>query len=98
MLAKQANNSFTPPGSAGSSPAQGFMNDIKEARKDLIKTGCAKAKGDTLRFMYANLLAFEQRLSSTPNSIKWPIPELYRKLGTVPDNKIYEKVKRMRGL
>lgn len=75
------------------------MKDIKEARKDLIQRGCSKAEGDALRFMYANLLAFELRLSNTPNSIKWPIPELYKELGTVPDNKIYDKLKqiRMRG-
>lgn len=72
------------------------MKDIKEARKNLIRTGCSKAEGDALRFMYANLLAFERRLSSKPNSIKWPIPELYRELGTVPDDKIYDKVKQMR--
>lgn len=74
----------------------GNMKDIKEARKELKRVGCSQAKGDALRFMYANLLAFEQGLSIEPNSVAWPISEFYRKLGNVPDDKIYDKMKKMR--
>ena len=72
------------------------MLPIKEARKELIRVGCSKAKGDALRFMYANLLAFELRLSTTPNSIVWPIPELYEKFGKAPDDKILDRMKELR--
>lgn len=64
------------------------MLDIKEARKQLKRTGTSKATGDALRFMYANLIAFHVRLSVKANSIAWPIPEIYEALGNYPDNKI----------
>ncbi len=72
------------------------MLDIKKARKELIRVGCSKAEGDALRFMYANILAFEQGLSVKANSINWPIPGLYKELGEVPDSGIYRKVQLIR--
>lgn len=72
------------------------MKTIREARRELIRVGCSKAEGDALRFMCANLLAFEQRLSVEANSIKWPIPEFYAELGEVSDDKIFDKMKQMR--
>jgi hypothetical protein len=72
------------------------MMNIKEAKKELIRVGCSKAEGDALRFMYANMLAFEQGLSVEANSIDWPIPGLYKELGEVPDSGIYRKVQLMR--
>ncbi len=66
------------------------MLDIKEARKELIRIGTSKAEGDALRFMYANLTAFQACLSSKANSIDWPIPEIYKELGDYPDDKIRE--------
>jgi len=68
------------------------MKPIKEARKELMRIGCSKAEGDALRFMYANILAFEQGLSVESNSIEWPVPDLYKELGEVPDSEIYRKV------
>ena len=72
------------------------MLSIKEARKELIRVGCSKAEGDALRFMYANMLAFELRLSIEPNSINWPVPGFYDILGTVSNDEIYSKFKQMR--
>ncbi len=72
------------------------MMDIKKARKQLIRVGCSKAEGDVLRFMYANLLAFEQRLSTTSNSLEWPIPDLYKELGEEPDSRILIRVQEIR--
>ena len=66
------------------------MLDIKDARKELKRVGCSKATGDALRFMYANMIAFKQCLSNKANSIDWPIPELYAKLSTIPDDQISE--------
>ena len=73
------------------------MIPIKDARKELKRVGTSKAEGDALRFMYANLLAFEQGLSSRGNSIDWPIPEFYAVLGTVPDDEIRNKYKQLQG-
>lgn len=73
------------------------MKDIKKARKELIRVGCTKAKGDALRFMYANLLAFEQGLSVKPNNVDWPVPDLYAELGQVVDTQIYARVQEIRG-
>lgn len=72
------------------------MLDIKEARKELKRVGCAHATGDVLRYMCARTLAFELRLSCPGNTIKWPIPELYAELGTVPDDDIMAKYKSLR--
>ncbi len=72
------------------------MIPIKEARKKLKQVGTSKAEGDALRFMFANLLAFEQGLSVKGNSIDWPIPNFYEILGKVPDDKIYDEVKQIR--
>jgi len=72
------------------------MKSIKEAREELIQIGCSKAEGDALRFMYANMLAFEQGLSVEPNSINWPVPDFYKILGEVPDSGIHRKVQLMR--
>jgi len=69
---------------------------LKVAQKELKKVGCARAKGDALRFMYANLLAFEFGLSSKANITEWPIPEIYKELKTVSDDKVYEKVQELR--
>ncbi len=66
------------------------MLDIKEARKELKRIGTSNAEGDSLRFMYANLAAFEACLSSKANSTVWPIPEMYADLGKYPDDKIRE--------
>lgn len=68
---------------------------IKEARRQLIKHGCSKAEGDVLRFMYANLLAFEHRLSIKANSFAWPIPQLYEALGKVADSEIASEYRRL---
>lgn len=66
------------------------MLDIKEARKELKRVGTSKAEGDALRFMYANLTAFQAYLSNKANSIDWPIPEIYKELGEFSDDKIRE--------
>ncbi len=72
------------------------MIDIKDARKELKRVGTAHAKGDALRFMYANLLAFEQGLSVTANSINWPIPDLYAVLGKANNDSILDLVQKIR--
>ena len=66
------------------------MLDIKDARKELKAVGTSKAEGDALRFMYANLTAFQACLSIKANSVDWPISEIYEELGTYPDDKIRE--------
>ena len=72
------------------------MIPIEDARKKLKQVGTSKAESDALRFMYANLLAFEQGLSTQSNSIDWPIPDFYTALGKVPNDKIYDEVARLR--
>jgi len=71
---------------------------IKQARAELKRVGTAHAQGDALRFMFANLLAFEHHLSApVANSIKWPIPLLYAALGRVSTDEIWSEFKRLRG-
>jgi len=67
------------------------MRDIKEARKELKRVGCSKAEGDALRFMYANLIAFQWHLINSSCRIDWPVSEIYQELGKVADNKIQER-------
>ena len=61
---------------------------ILNARKELQRIGTSKASGDALRFMYANMLAFERGLSVTANSIVWPIPDLFNKITGVTAGEI----------
>ena len=66
------------------------MLSLKQARNKLKAVGTSKAEGDALRFMYANLTAFQACLSTKANSVDWPISEIYEELGTYPDDKIRE--------
>ena len=69
---------------------------IVEARKELIRAGCTNATGNALRFMYANLLAFEQGLSITANSVAWPIPEVFDQVMGITDEEIRASYLRLR--
>jgi len=62
--------------------------DLIAASKELTRCGTAHATGNALRLMYANLLAFEKRLSVTTKSMSWPIPELFDELTGANDEEI----------
>lgn len=72
------------------------MMNIKDAKKLLKKTGTSKATGDAVRFMFANLIAFEIGLSIAGNSTDWPIPEIYADLGKYPEDELLNGRKEVR--
>ncbi len=71
------------------------MLTIQEARKELKRVGTSHAEGDALRFMYANMLAFEHRMSVDPLNTKWPVNCLYEHLQGTPDGEIRTEYKRL---
>ena len=71
------------------------MLHILEAQKELKRIGTSKATGDALRFMYANLIAFETSLNCEGNSTNWPIPKIYAELGAFSDDAIRDGYKQI---